>query len=171
MKQEQRKMCMILIILLMFTGSIFSQNMFVRMTTGSQTTHVINTVQKITFSAGEMVVHSNGGGTNNYAISEIRYVNFIDLVGLSEHDLSGEKGIVVYPNPAEDILNVKFQNSGDQILMVEILSTDGKKVLSNLHHDPLLDGFQINIAGFPKGIYVLHIFNNQTSETIRFIKN
>lgn len=171
MKQEQRKICMIFFILLMFTGSIFSQNMYVRMTTGTQTTYVINSVQKITFSAGDMIVHSNGGGTNNYAISEIRYVNFIDLVGVSEHDLSDAGAILVYPNPAEDILNVRLQNSGDNPLMAEIFSPDGKIVLSNLHHDSMSEVFQINIAALPQGIYILRIFNNQTSETIRFIKN
>lgn len=67
---------------------------------------------------------------------------------LSVSDLSSESSISVYPNPANDIVNIQ---SDKEIKSVQLISVEGKVVRKNSNST------QINLNGLPSGIYFLKI--------------
>jgi hypothetical protein len=170
MKQTQLKFCIIVFILLASANSLFSQNMYVRLTSGPQSIYAINNIEKITFSSGEMLVQTPGA-TSNYQISLIRYVNFVDLVDIQEHHPGTATKISVYPNPAKHILHVNFPVTLSSNIIAEIFTPDGKMICNHNLKQMDSEDLQINISTLADGIYLLRVYNNHISETIRFIKN
>ncbi|GGG64498.1 T9SS type A sorting domain-containing protein [Epilithonimonas arachidiradicis] len=82
---------------------------------------------------------------------------------LSVSGINNEKSITIYPNPVKDILNLKTR---EKIFMVEIISMDGKKVLTrNIDNETKLD-----LGSLPKGIYFIHISTEKETQSLKFIK-
>ncbi|MFC4687932.1 T9SS type A sorting domain-containing protein [Epilithonimonas pallida] len=82
---------------------------------------------------------------------------------LSALDIVEDKNIVIYPNPVKDILNLKTK---EKISRVEIISMDGKKVLTrNIDNETKLD-----LRSLPKGIYFIHISIEKEIQSMKFIK-
>jgi hypothetical protein len=77
------------------------------------------------------------------------------------------ENILIYPNPAKDILVI--QSGGVQIQNISIFNSIGQKLMD------LSMGFssktEFNISSLPIGIYYLHIMDKQSSSIFKFIKN
>jgi hypothetical protein len=77
------------------------------------------------------------------------------------------KNLSVYPNPAQDVLNIQFDLAKSGNISYELLNTMGQRVIneqlgqrnegSNIH--------QINLSGLTKGIYLLKLNNGDNSTT------
>ena len=79
--------------------------------------------------------------------------------------------LFVYPNPANSILNINYNSNISQSAMVNIISYEGKQVISkslNLKQGNNL--LQLNIDQLANGLYVIQIINNSTNETVKIIK-
>jgi uncharacterized delta-60 repeat protein len=82
---------------------------------------------------------------------------------------SGET-ILVYPNPVKDVLNVMIsQNNNSRPLQAIILNSQGQ-VMGSIEQLNSVKFLQINIAGYPCGIYMLKAINeDNTNQILRFI--
>lgn len=82
---------------------------------------------------------------------------FSILVQTSIEDII-EPATRIYPNPADDILNIEINNTGDQVLELEILSVTGRVIFqkeyrnTNAHYSE-----QIVLTGYAKGIYIIKV--------------
>ena len=76
----------------------------------------------------------------------------------------------IYPNPATDIINLKFKNLNSENLNYSILDISGKVVEKEQLR---IDKRTINVSTLAKGCYILLLENelNQNFKPIRFIKN
>ena len=76
----------------------------------------------------------------------------------------------IYPNPATDIINLKFKNLNSENLNYSILDISGK-VIENEQLG--IDKRTIDVSILAKGCYILLLENelNQNFKPIRFIKN
>jgi hypothetical protein len=86
-------------------------------------------------------------------------------------ELSARSIPTLFPNPATDIINVKFEEDwmGESI-QAEIVGIDGKVYL-NKQVIPGEEGAEeTNISELPKGIYMLRLSSSDSYSTIRFIK-
>lgn len=82
-------------------------------------------------------------------------------MGLDESDISS---LEIYPNPARNMLNVKF----DKVIQsVGIIGLDGR-VYS--HQETNAREVQLNVNSLPKGVYLIRIKSGNTVEHKKFIK-
>lgn len=73
--------------------------------------------------------------------------------------------VVVYPNPAENILNIKAKQG--QILSVQIFDIAGKLLVST---DAQEQDITLNISALNTGIYLIQVTTNQSRSSVKFIK-
>ena len=71
--------------------------------------------------------------------------------------LSDQAEMTIYPNPVRDILNVKLNLKKDEPLVIQVLSANGKVVVSRK-----LSGFtqyleQLDVYALPRGIYYIRV--------------
>ncbi|MDX2359792.1 MAG: T9SS type A sorting domain-containing protein [Crocinitomicaceae bacterium] len=107
----------------------------------------------IAFSINEFAYVGTGKGSSGKKSSFWQYVPSA-YVSVDEQSLAD---IIIYPNPAQDILNV--QTSGDQINLIEIQSLDGKTVLATEM------AAAISTLDIPSGIYFL-VGKNENGQII-----
>lgn len=94
-------------------------------------------------------------------------INILDTETSNILETITEKGIIIYPNPASDYININLNGiSADKI---EFCDITGKVILSQIiakEHN------QIHIGDLKPGMYLLKIYNkNQNVTTLRFVKN
>lgn len=83
-------------------------------------------------------------------------------------DLNFANTVEIYPNPAEDILNI-VNREGKLIDLIQIFSVDGKLVRSQTKQI----SNQVNVSDLPKGVYKIRIkfSGHQGLVSKKFIKN
>lgn len=140
-----------------------------RPTTGTQTTHTLSTIRKLTFpTTGNMTVTNKSDATSTYVLNDQRYMKFSDVnTGLDDASVA-KAALQLYPNPAVDVLNVQIAKAVNQSVTVEIISIDGKML-----YKAQLSGsstHQINVSQFMQGIYLCRVNNGTSIETTKFFK-
>ncbi len=78
------------------------------------------------------------------------------------HDISDEKAVSVYPNPANDILNIR---TTERISGQKIYDLKGQLMM-----DIKTSSEQINISKLGSGIYILELNSNGTFSRTKFVK-
>lgn len=119
-----------------------------------------------------MVVSKILGNSETYALTNIRYLNFVDLsTGISPPVKPETEMPVLYPNPVNDILTIYVPVSVDGILQVEIVTLDGKIVFRQVvEFQSETKKADINVSSIPNGLYLCRLFKNKTVTTNKFIK-
>ena len=98
---------------------------------------------------------------NSYTYSEIKNIKLVQ----------GQLPTTVFPNPASDLVTVKFELSSARSLNVMITDMAGKKVKSFVYQG--IEGINqmpLNIRAFSKGNYTLVITDGENQEAIQVIK-
>ncbi len=85
----------------------------------------------------------------------------------------GEEGLedlVIYPNPATDWLNIRLSLTDSKILKVELLSAQGQTLFSDQveNHSGSYEK-PIDLSGFPKGVYILHVKTDRSMVTRKIV--
>jgi len=108
----------------------------------------------VTSSSGKMYILFYTNNSNNNDGWDATYSS---NVGINENDFS--KSISIYPNPAEDIINISFNSKENQDFIVEILSVSGKEVYSDAIKDSNGDLYlkNIDVSQLSQGVYILRI--------------
>lgn len=86
-------------------------------------------------------------------------------LGISKFDVSSQ--IQVYPNPASDILYIKYASTNLDKLQISLQSLDGR-ILKHIQSS--IQNNTINISTLPKGVYFITVSTNQGKTTKKFIK-
>jgi hypothetical protein len=76
--------------------------------------------------------------------------------------------IKVVPNPVRSIVNIQMEFSEESALNISLFDLAGIQLLEKLNQSPT-DSFELNLSGFPAGIYLLR-FSNQQGRVIRTFK-
>ncbi len=80
--------------------------------------------------------------------------------------------ISVFPNPANQVLNIKFSNTKAETIGISILDVAGREVYFtsiNNHKLPADNVIGVNVASLPAGVYFVRVTNG-FSQVIKFIK-
>jgi hypothetical protein len=85
---------------------------------------------------------------------------------LSTNDNVLNKGIKVYPNPSNGIVNIAIDNYAGNIT-VEVYDINGRKVFSNVGDYMKVN--TVNLQGFQKGIYILNVKGEALSYSEKII--
>ena len=78
--------------------------------------------------------------------------------------------VIIYPNPAKDVLNVQIKNNKAEKATIEIADLQGKAVQQKEQYLQVgSNSFSINISALAKGVYTLSI-KCGSSQVVKFIK-
>ena len=72
-----------------------------------------------------------------------------------------------YPNPADDILNVKYEQTNNRNARFRIFDISGQ-VISDIKADQ--DHFQFSLIGYKPGLYFMQLDDGEDQYYGRFIK-
>lgn len=70
----------------------------------------------------------------------------------------------IYPNPTRDIFNIELENAKLNDFSVEIYSMSRGLMFSNSFEKEDIQSFQVDIAKFPEGVYIVKLVNLATNE-------
>lgn len=117
----------------------------------------------------KFVFESDGG--NNFYLDDINIYagsQSDQIVGLNE---VGEfKGLSLYPNPADNEINVSFGLEAAQDVVLEVTDLTGKLVQSNLIKANTGNNLvMLNTSDFAQGVYMLNITAGSKRSTLRFM--
>jgi translation elongation factor EF-1alpha len=86
----------------------------------------------------------------------------------TENVISESENIKIYPNPAQDFINIEVENISTSDFNILIINNLGQVV----QQDRLTQNVQqIPVNHLPKGIYTLQIRNEETVYVKRFVKD
>lgn len=92
-------------------------------------------------------------------------------VNVSEYTSNKIQGLMCYPNPAQERVNLAFHNAMADEFMIEVYDMQGR--LSKTYpFSQLPQGFQersIDVSDLPKGVYVLKLTNDRISATTKMV--
>jgi hypothetical protein len=113
--------------------------------------------------------NDNGDATDDTPNSIMSTFNET-LATTAIHDVSKENQFSVYPNPAQDNINIKLNQLTAGKYNVNVTTIDGKSIM---HSKADLSGgtMNLNISSLSKGVYLLNVQNETGNQTVRFVKN
>lgn len=95
-------------------------------------------------------------------------ITFDDYSGLNDNDRV--KRFDVYPNPANDIVNVEYEISGGQRISVEFTDILGHKVYEEVLSNSVDNRTRIDVSNWNKGLYFYSvIIDGQVARTSRIV--
>ncbi len=113
------------------------------------------------------IVSNGGGNTTNYHGGNdlwlVRLGN--DPTATAMEEVPNEKGVLIYPNPANDLLNFKVENKliGSSYIISDLF---GRIISNGIITSEKTNG---SLQGYSSGIYFLSI-GNEKGNTFKFIK-
>ncbi|MDA3866394.1 MAG: T9SS type A sorting domain-containing protein [Salinivirgaceae bacterium] len=85
---------------------------------------------------------------------------------------NASKGIAVYPNPVTNLLQIRLNLEANTIAQLRIIGVDGKSYESKtIIVDPNNQEITESVSHLPQGIFLVQVATEETSYTVRFIKN
>jgi hypothetical protein len=114
----------------------------------------LNSLRKITFAGGNLVLNYQSGSTESVVTSSVRKLVFASITGVN--DVSVENNaLLVFPNPGVDFISLKNVSAG--VKNIGVYSICGIQVMNLQHYS---NNDRIDISGLTKGIYIIKV-NNQ----------
>lgn len=83
-------------------------------------------------------------------------------LGINDLD---NKGVSFYPNPVNDVLNISYKNTIENIVVYDIT---GKQVLEIKQNDT--KSVKINMSGLTSGVYLARIVSEKLTQSFKIIK-
>ncbi len=107
----------------------------------------------------------------NYALTANEIAEIPGLLsGIEDTEYVSEKKVSVYPIPAKNILNVKYQGEiNNQKTRIWVYDTNGRLLISVDITDT--NETKLNVSEFPQGVYLLKLTNNAETLVKRFVVN
>lgn len=87
--------------------------------------------------------------------------------GIDEFELRPE--LSVYPNPAENVLNIRLKDFNDPIYYLEIIDLQGKLILREEKDYHANESIHLDIRHIPKGVYTIRLIGKELHQA-QFIK-
>jgi len=138
-----------------------AQSLIIKQIDGSETSQSVSSIQKISFSDEEMIVHFDSGPSDLYELSELQKLYFSLETAIPESFSSGREGIFVFPNPANDILCLRqIPDDADLVLI-----SDARGVIL-LMETQVSENMDVDVSRLKRGLY----FIKAGSLTAKFIK-
>jgi len=91
------------------------------------------------------------------------------LVTAIEETFSDLVKIKVFPNPASDAINIQFDAPVDDVIIVDILDTQGRLLMTDKIEPSSLEK-QINLQDLPGGIYFFRLSNDKNRNVYKVVK-
>jgi PKD repeat protein len=120
------------------------------------------------FSVGANMIYVTVTGSNGCFKTDSIKISFVPCTGLEE--INNNVSVVVFPNPAQDQINIKFTSVGPETLKVSVVNILGEIVRDETSVN--INGskdLQINLRDLSDGVYLLKFDNNTTSASHQIV--
>ncbi len=122
----------------------------------------------LSWTTGEVMIQSFSDGsamlTQGFHQGNITVSTAVDEMSESAMDVQ------IYPNPVNDILNVKFKNMVDQTIQVRLVDLTGKTILTREFSDPS-NTQRLNLSPVSSGTYMLEVNTGQKRKVFKIVKH
>ncbi len=163
--------CVILLFGFALTG-VPAQTMNIKESSGTQVTYSLNSVQKMTFSEGNVNVLKIDNSIVGYSLSGLRYFNFSKVEDVTS--IISEPSIFLdfstlnaYPNPVLDLLTIDLSGiMGEGI--ITIMTLEGKTIQMQTAIGKEL--ITMNLSSLSNGIYLCRYSGTEEVRTVKIVK-
>jgi len=90
-------------------------------------------------------------------------------VATIKKELEIQVDILVYPNPASDVLNIRFGSSLPSEIDLALLDSNGRVVKSEVIESAVIEK-QLNLQELPEGIYILRLTKGKLVNVYKVVK-
>ena len=104
------------------------------------------------------------GGSRYTTIHEIEFYGNSSTLSVDENDFANQ--IILYPNPAKDILTLK--NIKSNVNSIRVFSLDGRKVIEKSINSTEFE-FKLDLSSISNGAYILNLSNQGKNQDTRMI--
>lgn len=91
------------------------------------------------------------------------------IVTAIEENLEDLVKVTVYPNPASDNINIRFEEPLDREVTIQLLNSQGKLVKNDVMEVSTLEK-QLNLQDLPAGAYFLKLIKDKSSNVYKVVK-
>ncbi len=107
-------------------------------------------------------------GVNQWGKNRFELILNLDKTNVDEFALLNQTHMLVYPNPATDVLNININNSSFKNSEVVVYNISGTEVLKT---NMAANNAQLNIETLSNGVYFVKVSNqNGFNKTVKFVK-
>lgn len=96
--------------------------------------------------------------------------NIITIETVATNDIAELNEFSIFPNPVNELLYAKIELEKTMNFQVEIITTNGKILHEENRTFGKNDFIEMNISGYPSGVYFIKLKNENGSNVRRFIK-
>jgi hypothetical protein len=127
----------------------------------------LNAVDSVLFELKSSDMGSFGMNTPNYFSID----NFTTDVATGINELANAPSLKLYPNPANNTLNLQYTNAQGGASALRIYNIMGMEVFSETHDNAIgMNRQVIDITRLDAGVYFLEISSGGKTQTIKFVK-
>ena len=168
--------------LISFSANCHNQNLVIKWTTASETNNDYFTIERSTDAANWIIIKTVDGARNsstiqNYSFTDSTTATSISYFRLKQTDFDGKSkyskvitiknckenlapdNLVIYPNPANGIINFLFNGDIGQVRSIAVFNTLGERVYYSGRYQSYID-----LTNKSNGIYFVHF--NLSTKTI-----
>lgn len=102
----------------------------------------------------------------NNTVTDVIYYCFNPTVGTNELTYN-TSSVILYPNPAQDLLNIKINNPPPHNLHIELTDLSGRILYATFSDKQFT---QLDISALKSGLYIAHVADGENHSSSRFIK-
>jgi len=139
----------------------YAQDLVVTLQDNTTETFAIAGIRSIKFGASSMILNQLDGTVTTWNIEDIDNYTFDESTSLPTPAASSISAIQIYPNPASNLVNLKFEIKESSYITAEITDAQGR------HVEQLFQGYVQGEQHYqwqsqvPKGVYYLRISTSQ----------
>ena len=161
MKKQLQIFGLLIFYLVISTNLLQAQNnLIVKFKSGTQSVSLLSTVDRITFSAGSLLLKKTDASTSTLLLSDISRLTF-GLYSAVPEITADQTGLAIYPSPATNYINLLNAPQGET--QIVIFGLDGTTLMNKKLNSGMR---QVDISGLAKGLYLLKVNNT----TFKFVK-
>ena len=109
-----------------------------------------------------------GAGVNQWGNNRFELILNLDKTNVDEFTLLNQTQMLVYPNPASEVLNINISNSSFKNTLVVVYNISGAELLKT---NMAINNAQLNIETLCNGVYFVKVSNqNGFNKTVKFVK-
>jgi hypothetical protein len=168
-----KKVKLIFLFLLSFTGVYAQSALFLMESSRAQTPIPLDNIRKLTFTSGNMTINKTNGNSSNHKLGDLQYLSFIDHTSFVSQKMRGENNyLTVYPNPVVDQLQIRFESTISETVQLKIINMHGvvfyhQNTISQTGTTQIL----IPVSELSSGLYICQLLNGNKTESIKFLKH
>ncbi len=158
----------LLLLFSMVNFNVQAQNMYMRPTTGTFSTFPIESIGKLTFNNGNLLVTNSTGPNASFAIADLRYLTFNAALSTTEQVPKSARSFYAYPNPVSNFLNLSTADSSVLVGSIQVISVEGRLLLQQ--NEQPSSSKTIDVSALPQGLYLCKVTSGNLTQTIKFLK-